>query len=416
MKREKNQRQDLLAATIEAVAFHGLGDFSLRHLARMAGTSTTAVFQNFSGKAELLENALALALARDSAFHEALLEQARLVLSTHTGFADFLARYIQLRPPLVHARFLSEILIRLEDYPQFSGLMAEWLASRAEFWTAILSGLEAAPGLAAVVAQFAQMEEYYAFALKDECTYGMLLAEICRAVCDAAFHAGVSRLARSHVSLSLNTQPMAIHAAETATGSPVPEQMLTAALQIIEHAGLDALNQRRLARDVGVSTSAIAYYFKDMKGFRNTAIWRALISGIPGQLDPERPTTIQPRDLGQWLATLDTLLEPGTDGTPPGFYVGFSRLTAQACLLSCNDPSLVPLISYLRALEGWGTYRVSRNIPSVSRLIGREHAAAFGMWIKAEAVFRQVNLALPGTGIERLSFAARIIFPAREPA
>jgi AcrR family transcriptional regulator len=266
---------------------------------------------------------------------------------------------------------------------------------------------------AEVVSQFVLMEEYYAYALQGECTYGMLLAETCRAISEAAFHGGASALAQSHVSLSLATQPLSMREANDPADSLIQEQLLDEALRIIESSGLEALNQRRLAKNVGVSTSAIAYYFKDMKSFRNRAIWRALVNGIPSQFDPERPAAEQPHDLAQWLETLDALLEPRSGARPVGFYSGFARLTGQACLLSRHDQSLVPLIAYLRALEGWGTYLVSRNIEPLAELIRREHAAAFGMWIKSEALMRRVDLAMPGTGIERLEFAASHIFPER---
>jgi hypothetical protein len=60
-------------------------------------------------------------------------------------------------------------------------------------------------------------------------------------------------------------------------------------------------------------------------------------------------------------------------------------------------------------LEGWGTYRASRNIAIQPRLIGRDHAAACGLWIKSDALLRRVKLSMPGTSTERLEFAARHI-------
>jgi AcrR family transcriptional regulator len=413
MKKAVGQRQALLAMTIEAVALRGFGEFSLRHLASAAGLSTTAIFQNFSGKAELLEHALGLAIARDQVFHEDLLAQAAGFLTTHISFADFLARYIMMRPALAYARFASEIMIGLDDDIQCHGLLQQWHSHRMEFWTQVLAKLDARPGLARVVFQFVLMEEYYAYALHGECTYGMLLAETCRAISEEAFYGEATGLAQSHVSLSLATQPLSIRDWDNSANSPMREQLLDEALRIIESSGLEALNQRHLARNAGVSASAIAYYFKDMKSFRTQAIWRALVNGIPSQLDPERSGVEQPRDISEWLKTLDAMLEPGTDDRPAGFYIGFVRLTGQACLLSRHDPSLVALVSYLRALEGWGTYHVSRNIAPLAELIRREHAAAFGMWIKSEALMRRVNLAMPGTGFERLEFAASQIFPER---
>lgn len=413
MQKADDQRQALLGLTIEAVGQRGLGEFSLRNLATAAGLSTTAIFQNFGSKAELLESALELAIARDSAFHDALRDPAARLLSTHVSFADFLAHYILKRANSPLARFASEILIGLDDYPGCHLLLQQWHAGRTDFWAAVLGKLDVQPGLARVVADYALMEEYYAYALHRECTYQLLLTETCRALSDCAFHHGAAGPVLSHVSLNLGTQPMSIREADDSSDAPIKEQLLEEAIRIIEDAGLEALNQRRLARNAGVSSSAIAYYFKDMKTFRNRAIWRALVNGIPSQLDPEGYPVEQPSDLDQWLVTLEDLLDVGEDDRPAGFYIGFARLTAQACLLSNHDCSLLPLVAYLRELEGWGTYRVSRNVAAQAELIGRDHAAAFGMWIKSEALLRRVNLTAPGTGIERLEFAARHIFPER---
>lgn len=140
-------------------------------------------------------------------------------------------------------------------------------------------------------------------------------------------------------------------------------------------------------------------------------IWRALVNNIPGALDPSAPVAEQPKELAEWLDRLDLMLQPGSGVRPPGFYIGFARLTAETCLLSQHDPSLLPLIAYLRALEGWGTYHVSRTIEPLASLIGRDHAAAFGVWIKAEGLLRRIDLVAEGPGADRLNFAAGMIFP-----
>lgn len=414
MKKVEQQRDALLAKTIDAAAERGLDDFSLRHLASLAGTSTTAIFQNFSGKAELLEHAMTLAIARDRQFHDALREESAPLVNSHIGFADFLACYVKLRPARVHARFASEIFLRLEDYPQCRALVADWHELRTAFWVDILARLDAPAGLAQIVSQFVLMEEFYAYALHEQCTYAMLLAETCRALCETALRKGDIGALRSDVSLTLDTQPLAMHETGDVPDSPVPEQLLDEALRIVEQSGLEALNQRRIAKNIGVSTSAIAYYFSDMKSFRNRVIWRALVRGIPSQLDPERPATEQPSTLSRWLEILDPMLQPGFDEKRPGFYFTFARLTGQACLMSLHDTSLVPLIAYLRALEGWGTYHVSRNIETLAGAIGREHATAFGVWVKAEALLRRLDPSPEATRLDRLEAAAELFLPSRK--
>lgn len=410
-KKADEQRRTLLSLTIGTVGQRGLAEFSLRHLANAAGLSTTVIFQNFAGKAELLESALELAIGEDKVFHDQLYDRAASILTTHLSFADFLARYVLMRSSLPQACFISEMLIALDDYPGCHQLLEQWQASRADFWTRILNKLDARPGLAGLVAEFTVMEELYAYALKGEYVYEMLLAETCRALSAAAFHHGTAGPEQSHVSLKLDVQPWSLREADDLAEAPVKEQLLEEAKSIIADAGLEALNQRRLAKNAGVSTSAIAYHFKDMKSFRNRAIWRALVSGVPSPLDPERSLAEQLQDLSSWLETLKDLLEVAEGDRPAGFYIGFARLTAQACLLSRHDRSLLPLIAYLRELEGWGTYRASRSVDRLAGLIGRDHAAAFGVWIKSEALLRRVNLAAPGTGIERLELAAQHIFP-----
>lgn len=413
MAKADEQRQALLATTIEVAAQRGLGEFSLRHLATAAGASTTLIFQNFNGKADLLVNAVRLAAARDRVFHEGLLAKAVGLLNTHISFADFLAHYVMLRPSSADARFLSEMLVALDDYPECHEQIKEWISFRTGFWTAVLGRLDAREGLADVVAHFVMMEEFYAYALHGEIVYGLLLSETCRAVCEADFHGGASVAAQSGISLALGTEPLSLRETESPEEATVREQLLAEALRIIEHSGLEALNQRRIAKDAGVSASAITYHFKDMKSFRTRAVWRALVQDLPTQLDPEGPESKNTQDISHWLEALAAMLEQGSPTTPPGFYVGFSRLTAQACLLSRSDDSLVPLISYLRELEGWGTYRVSRTVEPLAALIRREHAAAFGMWIKAQAILLRVGVAKAGARLEHLELAARHIFPER---
>lgn len=155
------------------------------------------------------------------AFHETLLNQAAGFLSTHLSFADSLARYIMQRPVLAHARFTSEMLIGLDDYPHCHGLLQQWHSLRTNFWTQVLATLDARAGLAKVVAQFVLMEEYYAYALPGDCTYGMLLAETCRAVSEAGFHGGSAGVAQSHVSLKLATQPLSMRETDTPDDAPI---------------------------------------------------------------------------------------------------------------------------------------------------------------------------------------------------
>lgn len=96
-----------------------------------------------------------------------------------------------------------------------------------------------------------------------------------------------------------------------------------------------------------------------------------------------------------------------------GFYIGLSRLSSEACLLAGRNPEMVPLISYLRGLEGWGTYRVSQSFPALADQIGRDQAAAFAVWIKSQAILRIAGLVeAEPAGAAITSAAALVLTPA----
>ncbi len=413
MKKEHQQRQKLLELAITEVSRGGMRELSLRRLASVAGTSTTVIFQHFNGKGDLIRSALETAIQREKSFHDGLLEQGSIYVKGFAGFTDFLINYIFLRPSMDAARFTSELLINLDDYPECHSLISGWHEDRRDFWNRVLLGTPSNPAFSDIVAQYVVMEEYYAFALQGDFAFGMLLAETARAISDCAFHGGVALSEQSCTSAGPNVQPMSVGETDEAGHASIKEQLLAEAKRVIDQHGLDALNQRRITRNVGVSGSAISYYFGDMKTFRNRAIWRALMHNIPDPLNPQNPVGGQPRTMAQWLRTLDAMLQPATEDKPSGFYIGVARMTAQTCMLSRHDRALVPLISHLRAIEGWSTYRVSKTVPALAHLVRREHAAAYAIWIKAEALLRCMELALPGPGSDHLASAARQIFPQR---
>ncbi|QIG54714.1 TetR/AcrR family transcriptional regulator [Altererythrobacter sp. BO-6] len=146
-----------------------------------------------------------------------------------------------------------------------------------------------------------------------------------------------------------------------ASDSPIATHLLKEAARIISQSGIESLKQRGFAKAAGTSPSVIAYHFEDMENFRTQAIWHALVNGIPSQFDMDIPASPPPASLAEWLKTLNGLLKPGTDEQPAGFYIGFARLTGQTCLLATRDPSLRPLVRYLRELEGWGFSGLKAN-------------------------------------------------------
>lgn len=413
MSLPRSQRENLLELTMEMSAEYGLDEISLRDIAARAGASTTAIFQNFKGKAELIAGAVDLAIERDKAFHDELRERVFSLVAGHLACADFIASYVELRALSPHARLLAEVLVKLRDHPDCYDALARWHAGRLVFWEEFLSGRDIVSEFAPVVCEYVVMEELYAHSLSTQAQYRLLLLESCRALCDAVFHHGASANLPGNVSNVLDLAPMSIRGPnQSDTRLAKPEKLLDAAVAIINRQGISGLNQRASAGKVGVSPSMIAYHFKDMRSFTTMAIWRALVQGIPSLFDPQTQTPHFPSSFGLWLEMLDELLMVPGESHDPGFYISFSRLAAEASLLARRTPELLPLISYLRGLEGWGTYRVSQSMEPLATLIGRDHASAFGIWIKSEALLRNAGLVDTEHSLDRLTNAAGIIFPS----
>lgn len=410
MTTHRSRRESLLSLTIAAAAKHGLDGISLRAIAADAGVSTTAIFQNYTGKAELIAAAARLAASRDAVWHRTLREQTCSVVRGHLGFADFVAAYVELRSGGDHARFLTELLVTAQDHPLCLDTLREWQSQRCAYWADLVALQGIDPAMGAIVADYVLMEEFYAHALIDQVEYRLLLRETSRALCAAAFSTGPRSDAEPGVAELLHVTPLAVRRPSLGEGHPVAGQLLEAAVQIINRSGVSGINQRAIANAVGVSGSMITYHFNDMKNFVTQAIWRALVQDIPVQLDPDDDQAQQPANLSEWLGILDGLLQPVGPERDTGFYVSFSRLTGEACLMARRNPALLPLLRYLRGLEGWGTYRVSRSIAALAPHIARDQAAAFGVWIKAEAILRSAGLADSRLGPARLSTAANLIF------
>lgn len=415
MTSQRSQRETLLQLTLDAAATQGLDGVSLRAIASDAGASTTAIFQNYSGKAELIADAVRAACVRDEDFHRGLREQASALVRGHLGFADFIVSYVELRAAHAPARFLSEVLVKARDYPQCRADLVLWHDARLKFWASMIELQGVPAGFATIVADYVLMEEFYAFALVGQIQYRLLLHETARALCDAAFHDGQSNTTNGSVSLALGVTPYSARVPSSNGGHAVAGKLLAAAVQTINRGGIGAINQRAIAKAVGVSTAMIPYHFKDMRTFTTQAIWHALVQDIPVQLDPDQENEGLPRSLPEWLSNLDALLQSGTAERDAGFYVSFSRLTGEASLMARRNPALLPLIEYLRGLEGWGTYRVGSAIKPLAQRIGRDHAAAFGVWIKAEAILRGADLVDNEQGMDRLTRTADLILP-RESA
>lgn len=318
--------------------------------------------------------------------------------------------YVQLRASGSQSRFISEMLVNLRDYPECVEVLRSWHDARVAQWQGLLVRLGVDPALGEILAGYLIMEGLYAHALQHSSSYRLLLAETCRAVCETVLNGGTGRTS-GRVSTLLDVRPFAIRGpSEPDARQPVAEQLLASAVEIINESGMRTLNQRALAARAGVSGSLIAYHFGDMKSLSTQAIWRALVQGIPSQLDPAGDSSTFPSSLEEWFDILEALLEVG-EGRARGFYISAAQLSAEACLFACHNPQLMPLVTYLRGLEGWGTYRVSRTLPAIADLIGRDHATSFGVWIKSEALLRYLGIRSGPEEYQPVSVAADLIFP-----
>lgn len=417
MKTGRSQRETLLDLTIDLATQAGLEGVSLRQVAKGADVSTTAIFHNFEGKADLIREAVDLAIKRDRDFHAKLQKEAFQFISGQLAFADFVATYIDLLVQRKEARFLAEVLVKLKDHPDCRDALIKWRTMRCEFWEPLITTQKLPPEFTSIVGKYVVMEELYAHALHQQVGYQLLLRDTCRALCDAVFNHGGTNGFTSNVSSAMAVRPFSVRQPEHVSfGSAVPEQLLDTAVALINRSGMRSLNQRALAAEAGVAPSIIPYHFKNMNALTTQAIWRALVQGIPAQFDPDDESSQFPNSFTTWLGMIEDMMQVKAHQDNAGFYISVSRLSAEACLLAGRDRQFLPLIAYLRGLEGWGTYRASQAIAEVKNTIRRDHAAAFGVWIKSEAVLRNAGLADTPESRTAIARGASLIFPTRSEA
>ncbi|WP_285020567.1 TetR family transcriptional regulator [Novosphingobium sp. fls2-241-R2A-195] len=380
----------LVMHTIAMIAHQGLDKLSLRTIAARSGCSTAYIFQKFGNSEGLMLAALDRAIAIEEASHADLLEQLSPLPVGQTTLGDFLCYYVETRATADVPRFMLSWVTTTAP-AHIASLLGTWHAMRRDFWKAASLQCGLQPDMPAILADYALMEESYATALQGSLRYDLLLKETIRALL------GISPSAnkREEVSIAdtLNVVPPPLGPGTPDANGSIRDRLLFHAREEILQNGIGAVNQRSTARNAGASNSAIAYYFGSMDAFVDEAIWRAMLSDIPPELDPNR--TIEGRRLSvqQWLTALNRHLQGADDGEPAGFYCTYARLTVQTCLLARSRPSLKPLVVFLRELDGWGTYRTSRILEATFKPIGRDQASAFAIWIKGSAVINTaVNL------------------------
>ena len=400
----------LLDQTISMIAERGLEKISLRVIASGAHCSTAIIFQHFQSKAGLIAKSLDRAFERDEAYHQALATGSKGIVGGHLTLSDFMAFYVEARSRQDLSRFWSEITFKTKQIPAVGPSLERWHRMRTGFWLEMLRDFSFAKKLSPIISAYIVLEEVYAYSLIDLAQYRLLLHETTRSITASAFGLDNSSIGQKSVSETLDVVPL--HSAiGFSDNNPMREQLLEHAVNSIVGQGIGAINQRKIAQKAAVSPSMIAYHFNDMETLLNEAIWHALVRGIPHELDPDREDAAMPTTMQEWFATLDRYVRPSSGSNPAGFYTAFARTTGQACLLAKWQPTLLPLLQYLRSLEGWGTLRVSQQINPEGEWINRESAAAFGLWIKAEAALREGGLVDPERDADDIADAAKIIFP-----
>ena len=78
------------------------------------------------------------------------------------------------------------------------------------------------------------------------------------------------------------------------------EQVLAAALGLLDEAGLEQLTMRRLAAALGVQTGATYWHFRSKQALLE-AMADTLLAGLTAGLDTESPWTERITDLARWL-------------------------------------------------------------------------------------------------------------------
>ncbi|WP_404477959.1 hypothetical protein [Novosphingobium sp. BL-52-GroH] len=395
-----NMKEALLTRTIEAISLDGLDGFTLRSVATNAGCSTAVVFQNFAGKAKLIEAAMDSAFEKDREFHDALTADIGTVALGLDGLAALISGYIELRATRTVPPFWSEILLKHAGLDSPGVSLHRWIEMRVEFWAGRLIAFGLDGTLAPILHTYILMEEVYSYALHDRIEYILMLRETTRALAERYFGAP-PRPCESAVSqwASDNESRFRIRA-ENADGSALRERLMAFAIDDIIAHGIPGLNLKKIAKQANASLSMIAYHFGDTESFVNEAVWRALVQGIPIEVDPNRADGMPLAAIDDWTQLLARLIRPRQEQARPGFYVGVARLIGQAALFARRRKDLLPVILHLRKIEGAGTFRASQTIWPTGLTIERSAATVFGIWIKGQAILNDTCAAISPAGCD----------------
>ena len=409
--------QQLLENALVMIFEKGLSDVSMRAVADTADCSTTAIVQRFGNKAGLLKSVAAFALEKDRVYHDALLRQLEDGPLSFPYFSDVLVTYIEQRSKNVVARVWSEILFSENVELASSDVVRAWYQSRLQFWQAIFqrAGLESTHS-ASVVTTYVIMEEVYAFELSGDFEYRLLLKETCRAllagllqVDDSAKQGHASVWATKGFTSYKDFPERSAITLSISENESAKKLLDTAAVEIFNH-GIGSLNKRRVSKLAGMSSSMISYHFGNQADFINFAVWEAFWRDPPLEFKTPYDARNRQKDVAEWVGFIQRMTSSGANGRSVGFYARFSRLTAQAGLLSDRRPPLRALFRQVRRIDGWGTYEAGRTFwPSLMK-VERGSASAFGIWVKGAAAINFVLNSDDDVCGEELSFIAKNLF------
>lgn len=379
--------QLLVEKAVEAIAWSGAGNVTMRSVSAGAGGTTAAIVHHYGSKSGLIAAAIDAAMEDERVLHGSLKNMLSGRPLGHLNFTEWVAQYVMQRTTNSSARFWSELLFHANQIEGAPAAIADWHAMRLGFWSEILATQQCDQTMADYIVTYLCMEEAWAQGLAGFREYPLLLRETLRAATSNLFS---SRWDEAHsVSdwLEERLSRFSLHA--PSDPNSLDQRLLSLAADDIFANGIANLNQRRIAERAGVSPSMIAYHFGTMAAFRNQAIWRAMLHPIA---DPSNPYSHHREvlTLDDWSSLMGDTISPASNGREAGFYVPFSRMIGEIALLSHREPEMEPLAEHLRILDGSASYQTSKTRWHGVLSFQRGQASAFAVWMKGRAVLNEV--------------------------
>lgn len=409
--------QQILENALIIIYEQGLDELSMRALAEASGCSTTAIVQRFSNKAGLLRAVAELACNKDQHYHNALLLQLQGSSLSLPYFSDLLVTYIEKRSRNLVARVCSEIFFGENIELASSDTVRSWYQMRLQFWQEFFrrAGLDGTYS-ASILTTYVVMEEVYAFELARDFEYSLLLKETSRALLagllevDDSAKQGFASIWATRELTSYKDFPERSAIILSIADNETAKKLLDTAAEEVFYHGIASLNKRRITKLAGKSSSMISYHFGNQTEFINLAVWEAFWRETPAEFTTPYEARSRQKDIVEWTEFIQRMTRPRSAECLGGFYASFSRLTAQAGLLSVRRPPLRALFRQARRIDGWGTFEAGRTFwPKVLK-VERGSASAFGIWIKGAAAINAILNSDGDISADELGFVAKRLF------